>query len=431
MLRLDLKQGIGQVGTSCVNEGDKVERGQILTEIDLSKLGVPLHAPLNGQITKVTGQTIELEPSDLDDDFVPIQTAKSISETVRNAGIVGMGGAGFPTYFKLQTDLSQGGYVLCNAAECEPILQHNIDQINANPQKLVRGLKLAMKATGAPKGIIGVKLKNKETVKALTQVVSDDPDIRVFPLKNMYPAGEERALIRDSLNVLLDTDELPQVADTVVINSETMMAIADAVDDHKPLLDKHLTVAGKLNNISQGETQSLSLAVGTQIKDILKKFGGISEQSGEIILGGPYTGVRTHPKESISKTSGGVIVTQPFEKVTKKLGLIQCACGASESRMRELADSYQAEVVDRQVCKNAVEVQPGVYKCKNPGVCPGQAEKVLALRKAGAEEVLIGHCTDCTNTVMEVAPKLNMTIHHVTDHALKTQGMNLIRRMEP
>lgn len=430
MIRLALKQGIGQQGTAIVKGGEHIRRGQVLTQIDQDHLGVPLHASVNGVVRKITGELIFIEPTNAETDYEPLPDTKELWQKVRDAGIVGMGGAGFPTYVKLKTNFQGTGYVLCNAAECEPILHHNIEQIMETPEKLIRGMQLAMEATNASHGIIGIKLKNKAAVKKLTTLLKDEPAIRVQPLKDMYPMGEERALIRETLNILLAPDELPEKANAIVINSETMMAIADAVDDSKPLIDKHITVAGKIKNIRSGEVKTMLVPIGTRVDDILKNLGGATDSAEEILVGGPYTGRQAEAEEAISKTCGAVLVTEPVDQVTRKLGLIQCACGANEKRMQEIAASMNADIVGHVICKNAVEVKPGTYKCKDPGNCPGQAEKVLALRKAGAEEVLIGHCTDCTNTVMAIAPKLKMEVHHITDAALKTQNMDVIRRMQ-
>ena len=134
-----------------------------------------------------------------------MEEGKDVAETVRRAGILGMGGAGFPAYVKLGTDLHKGGFILCNAAECEPILEHNMTQIMEETDALLDGMRIAMEATGADKGIIGIKLKHKEEIKHINGILKEKgiKDIRVLPLRNIYPVGEERALVRDTINVLI------------------------------------------------------------------------------------------------------------------------------------------------------------------------------------------------------------------------------------
>lgn len=427
------RQGIGAPPAPVVKEGDTVKRGQVIAEAIPDALSVSLHAPVSGKVVELTEELIRIEPSEeSSDDYVKMEAGESVADTVRKAGLIGLGGAGFPTYVKLNTQLKEGGYILCNAAECEPVLSHNIRQMEEETEKLISGMRLAMESTGAEKGIIGIKFKHRETIKQLTGYLREqnETSIRVLPLRNVYPVGEERALIRDTLNILLPAGALPVEANAVVFNVETLCAIHDAVEEHKPFIDKWITVAGKLKDIPHGEVRVLKVPLGTQLKTFIDQFGGIDEPYGEILVGGPYTGRRSSEDAYLQKVNGSVIVTAPFDKEEKKLGIIQCACGPLEDRLREIAKSLGCdEPVGLQVCKNAMEQKVG-YKCQDPGNCPGQAEKVLALKKLGAEAVLIGHCTDCTNTVMGSAPQLGMEVHHCTDNLQQTMGRPLIRTFD-
>lgn len=429
IVKIGLRQGLGAPPQPTVEVGKKVERGEIIAKEITEKLSVPLHASVTGTVTEVNEAYIAIEETKETEDFKRIEKTSTVSEAARAAGIVGMGGAGFPAYVKLNTKLAPGGYLLCNASECEPILSHNMAELTDEPEKIFRGMELAMESTGAEKGILGIKFKHREIIKLLTGYLKEKgiKNIRVLPLRNVYPVGEERALIRDTINILLPPGALPSEANSIVFNTETLSAIADAVDLGKPSIDKYVTVAGRLKGIEKGTVKIKKYPIGTQFEDIIKEFGGRADSEGEILIGGPYTGHRAMANEAISKTSGGMIVTGPFEKVGGNLGIIQCACGPSKDRLNQIADSMGATVVGFQICKNAHEGKGGQYKCENPGHCPGQAEKVLELKKAGASEVLIGHCTDCSNTVMGSAPKLNMKVHHATDHALRTMGMDVIR----
>lgn len=157
--------------------------------------------------------------------------------------------------------------------------------------------------------------------------------------------------------------------------------------------------------------------------------GGIDGEYGEIIMGGPFTGKACEEDFPITKTTGGIIVTKPFENLKgEKMGLLVCACGGNEERMTDIAKKMNAEVVCVQKCKQAADVK-GNLKCENPGNCPGQALKVMNIKKAGAKHILIGNCTDCSNTVMGSAPKMELEVHHQTDHVLQTVGKDVIRYM--
>ena len=162
---------------------------------------------------------------------------------------------------------------------------------------------------------------------------------------------------------------------------------------------------------------------------MIDRAGGLFKYDnyGEIIMGGPFTGKSTSLDAPIVKATGGILVTKPYPKDTRKMGILVCACGGNEDRLREIAGYMGAEVVGVQKCKQAIEGKGGVLKCENPGHCPGQAEKMLNLKKAGAQTVIISNCTDCTNTVMGVAPKMNIPVYHETDNILETMHIEKIR----
>lgn len=426
MIHLLLKQNIGAKNTPVVKVGDEVKRGQLVA--DYEGLGAFLHASVDGKIVEINDDAIVIEANEVQgEDYIKIEKGATIAETVKNAGIVGLGGAGFPTHVKLGTDLGGTGYVLCNAAECEPILSHNMEQLLEEPEKLLRGMKLCMEACNAAHGVFALKEVHEKEIIALNKII-DDERITVKAMPELYPMGEERAVIRECLGIVLETDKLPSAANAVVVNSETMCAIADAVDDLKPLIEKRLTVAGYLNTANSLEVYK-NVPIGTRVGDLIDRASGLFkyDEFGEIILGGPFTGKSTTVDSYITKTTGGILVTKPYPKDTRKMGLLVCACGANEDRLREIAGYMGAEVVGVQKCKQAIEGKGGVLKCENPGHCPGQAEKMLNLKKAGAQTVLISNCTDCTNTVMGVAPKMKIPVYHQTDNILDTMHIEKIR----
>ncbi len=335
-----------------------------------------------------------------------------------------MGGAGFPTAIKLGTKVK---YILVNAAECEPLLHHNVDQMVDNTELTIRGLKYVMEICQAEKGIFALKAKNQKAVDALVEGCKGDDSLDIHLLPDIYPMGEERAVVREVLGILLQPTDLPSVADAVVINVETLQRVAEAIELKKPCFSKNVTVVGKLNGGTEPHV-FMDVPVGTSVKELIERAGGIDGEYGEIIMGGPFTGKACELDAPITKTTGGIIVTQPFEDLKgEKMGLLVCACGGNEERMQELAKKMNAEVVCVQKCKQAADVK-GNLKCENPGNCPGQALKVMNIKKAGAKHILIGNCTDCSNTVMGSAPKMNVEVHHQTDHVLQTVGVMNIKK---
>lgn len=424
--KLLLKQHIGAPDSPIVKEGDMVKRGALIAEP--TGLGANIHASVSGKIRSVTAEYIEIEADDQQpDDFVQIPQSDSIVEMVKSAGLVGMGGAGFPTHVKLSTDLN-GGVIICNAVECEPLLKHNIYKTIHSPEKIYRGMLLSMQATKAGRGIFAIKSKNKEAIEAFRKVIRAGDNIEIAALEDMYPMGEERAIIRETLNVLLGVDQLPAVAGAVILNAETLIRVAEAVDERRPVMTKDVTVVGKLKS-GKNSHVLIDVPMGTSVGELIERAGGLNGEYGEIIMGGPFTGQRSGLDGVTIKTTGGIIVTMEFLKESRPMGLLVCACGGNEARLRQLAQSMNATVVGVQKCKQAIEVKGGALKCENPGNCPGQAEKIMKLRAAGAQSLLVSNCSDCTNTVMCVAPKLKMAVHHCTDHVMRTVGHSLIRRL--
>lgn len=424
-----LKQHVGAPSVVVVNKGDVISRGQIIAKKPEEALGSNIFSSISGVVEDVTDTEIVIQENNTDFSTYIKLTGETPKELIAESGLVGLGGAGFPTAVKLGIHFEDGkGTVIVNAAECEPILSHNIARIEDAPEKLLRGLRIVMGIVNAQKGIVGLKGVHKEAVEALKSAVKDD-DITIFELDNIYPMGEERAIIRESLGVLLKPDKLPSEADAVVINAETVLKVREIVEDKKPLIDKDLTVAGKLTQA--GSIHVLfDVPLGSSVGSLFERCGGLGDEYGELIMGGPFTGKRTNEKAPIVKTTGGLIAAEKFLPSPEKIGVLVCACGANEERLREQAASMNSEVVGVEFCKNAMLMKNGTRKCLNPGICPGQVQKVMSLKKAGAQAVLISNCTDCTNTVMSCAPQLKLPVYHCTDGALRSVNYKLIRKFK-
>lgn len=421
---LPLKQHIGAPDVPVVSTGDSVQRGQRIA--DCKGLGAVLHSPVTGVVTAVTDMEIIIEQTENTDTYVPL-TGTTPLELIREAGIVGMGGAGFPTHVKLNTRLDNG-YLLINAAECEPLLAHNMDQIMKQPEKTIQGIHIAMEICGAKEAIIAIKAKHEKEIAILNRILKDDSSIRLHFLPDLYPMGEERAVVRETLGILLAPDQLPSAANAIVINIETVLRIAEAVLDRRPCITKHLTVVGRLKSGLEPVVFA-DVPIGTTVGELIERAGGIDGEYGELIMGGPFTGRSTTFDAPITKTTGGIIVTIPFPDLhQEKVGLLVCACGGSEARMREIAEKMNGNVACVQCCKQAVSIK-GTLKCENPGNCPGQAQKCLNFKKAGCKYIIIGNCSDCSNTVMGSAPKLKLAVFHQTDHVMRTVNHRLIRRL--
>lgn len=421
-----LKMHVGAPDAPIVKEGQRIQRGQCIAEP--KGLGAKIHSSVSGIVYKITEYEIIIHADkDQSQDYVKIGHCENITDMVYEAGIVGAGGAGFPTYIKLKTQIPEG-YIIANCVECEPVLHHNVKMIEKNPALVVNGIRYAMKATGAKKAYIAIKAKHPEAIASLKKYLNNSADIEIKEFKDMYPMGEERAVIHEIFGIWLEPTQLPLEANCVVLNAETLANITRAVEDGKPVIDKDITVVGKLN---KGKEPNIffQVPVGGSIKSLVEKCGGIDGEYGEVVIGGPYTGKSEDIDiATVTKTSGGVIVTIPLPEYKGPLGLLVCACGANEERLRDIAKKMKSEVVGVTKCKNVEEIK-GVNKCKTPGECPGQAAGIIYLKKLGAKRILISNCSDCSNTVMCCAPKIGLPVYHHTDHVFRTVDYPLTRRL--
>lgn len=421
-----MKQHVGKPSIPLVKEGHMVKRGELIARKVEDAMGSNIYSSVNGRVTCVNEEYVEVEENSRvnSDEYVKLK-GKTPLELIKEAGIVGLGGAGFPTYIKLAKSLNKDGTVIVNAAECEPILAHNIHRIEKSAEKIIRGVEIVMEIVHAEHGVIAIKEKHKAAIMELKKYILDKK-IDICLLQDLYPMGEERAIVRKVKNVLLDVSELPLAANSIVINVETIYRIYEAVDEKKPLIDKDITVAGKLKSdlIQVFE----DVPIGTKVEALIERAGGCYADYGEIIMGGPFTGKRTSMEAPVIKTTGAIIIAETFLKGPQKIGLLVCACGADKERLLQIAKSMGSKVAGIEYCKHAKKVRKS-YKCENPGRCPGQVQKILALKKSGAEAVLISNCSDCTNTVMSCAPKLKLPVYHCTDGALRAVNHKLVRKL--
>lgn len=434
LIQLLLKQHVGAPCVPCVQPGDRVEKGTLVAAPQ--GLGANIFSSVYGTVEALEPDRICIRPDEIQPEGfapIPLPEAATKLELVRYAGIVGMGGAGFPTGVKLDTDL-HGGYVLVNAAECEPGLEHNIRQLEEQGEKTLRGIAICMEITGAGRAIIAVKRKHERAIRLLHGLLKEHKNISLHLLPDIYPMGEERAVVRECLGIELSTTQLPTAANAVVLNAETVLRVAEAVEDRRPCFSKNLTVRGQLHGGS-GAHVFMDVPVGVSVGALLERAGGIDTDVcpyGEILMGGAFTGRSVSREEPVAKTTGAILVSADFPDLHgASVGLLVCACGGSEARMRELAERMHGRVASVCRCKQAIENKPGApLKCERPGNCPGQVQNNLQFKKDGCQYILIGNCSDCSNTVMASGPKMGLKVLHMTDHVMRAIGHPLYRRLK-
>lgn len=430
-VQLLLRQHVGAPCAPCVEVGAEVKKGTLVATP--TGLGANIFSSVYGKVTEIKEDRIIIEPAaEQPDEFVPIDVPEDASklDMVKAAGVVGMGGAGFPTGIKLGADL-EGGYILINAAECEPGLEHNIRQIEEQCDKIITGVKYCMEIANAAKAIFAIKKKNQKAIKTLQKALENEPAISMHLLPDIYPMGEERAVVRECLDIELDTTQLPSAAHAIVINVETVARVAEAIDEKKPCFSKNMTVRGKLNGGNAAHV-FMDVPVGVSVGEMIEKAGGIDGVYGEIVMGGAFTGKSTTVDAPVTKTTGGILVTIEFPDLHgAPVGLLVCACGGNEDRMREICEKMNGKVVSVARCKQAIENKPGApLKCERPGNCPGQVKNNMQFKKDKCEYIIIGNCSDCSNTVMASGPKMGLKVFHQTDHVMRSVGHALYRTLK-
>jgi len=390
IIRLPLKQHVGAPCEPVVEVGTDIKRGQLVAKPN--GLGARIHSSVDGTVKSVTENEIQIEKhAEQSDSFEPIEAFETNLEAVELAGIVGAGGAGFPAHVKFNVDLA-GGVVIANAAECEPVLKHNVAYMESSAEQIVKGLAYVMEMTKASKGLIAIKPKHKMACSVFEKHIKDYGSIELGLLPDMYPAGDERVIVRELLGVELKPGQLPLEAGAVVSNTETLKNVTRAIEEKRPVISKDLTVGGRVKDAKEGRV-FMDVPLGTPVGELIEACGGFEIGSGEIVMGGPFTGKRSSSEDVVNKMTGGILVATEFPNDKRKVGVIACECGADEPRLREIAESMGAEVVAAEKCKRMTEVN-GRFRCDLPGSCPGQTEKVLKLRKEGAQIILTGTCED-------------------------------------
>jgi electron transport complex protein RnfC len=260
----------------------------------------------------------------LDDSIKPAGDIDSLSadeiiEIVRDKGIVGMGGAGFPTAVKLKAP-KPIELVLLNGCECEPVLTADHRVLLEYADDVIYGLKAMMKASGAPKGVIAIEDNKPDAVELLEAKTADIDNIEVVVAKTKYPQGAEKMLIKRVMGKSVPSGGLPMDVGAVVSNVSTAKAISDAIQTGMPLIERVVTVSGE----RMVEPQNFIMKIGTSVKEIVSQCGGIKgENDTTIKIGGPMMGFEVSDLNvPVLKCSNGVIAVET--KVKEAVECIKC-----------------------------------------------------------------------------------------------------------
>ncbi|MBU1218430.1 SLBB domain-containing protein [Myxococcota bacterium] len=304
-----------------------------------------------------------------------------ILKRIREAGIVGAGGAGFPTHVKYDANVE---FVVANGAECEPLIRVDRLTMQNHPREIVLGMQYAMKATGASRGIIGLKAKYKDAIAALEeqirlQQVSDS--ISLFKMDDFYPAGDEFILIREVLGRTIPEYGLPRDVGAVVSNVSTLVDVTRAVENKQPVITRKVTVGGAVNSPATFE-----VPVGTPYETLIRAAGNPTVENARLIVGGPMMGALSPDFSGVvTKTTTSLLIlpeTNPviLRRLTDKkrqLHLTRSACLkcmlCSELCPRNaLGHELYPDRIMRSVAAGVSEdlkAYTGAYLCSECGLC--------------------------------------------------------------
>lgn len=298
-----LTQHIGTPARPIVAKGDKVLVGQKIAEA-AGFISASIISSVSGTVKEiekrltVQGTMVESIIIENDNNYTTVEgfgkerdveclTKEEIRNLVKEAGIVGLGGAGFPTHVKLTPkDDSKIDYVIVNGAECEPYLTSDYRMMLEEPEKIVGGLKIILRLFKKAKGIIAIEDNKPEAVKKISELVRNEANIEVNVLKTKYPQGGERQLVYAVTGRKLNSKKLPSDVGCVVDNVDTVISIYMAVAKGTPLIRRIITVSGD----AVKEPQNFNVAIGTDYWELLEAAGGFSDRPEKIVSGGPMMG---------------------------------------------------------------------------------------------------------------------------------------------
>ena len=338
MVYIPLLQHIGSPLDSLVAPGDKVLKGEKIGD-STGFLTSPVHSSVSGIVKSVEElpfplmgrvKTIVIE-NDFQDQWVSLEkienwqqsSKEELLKIIREKGIVGLGGAAFPTHIKLNPPSDvKIEYLLLNGAECEPYLNSDNRVMIEESFKIVEGIKIMKHILGVKVAIIGIEDNKQEAIKVMTKAC-EGTGIEVMPLKTMYPQGGEKSLIKAILNREVPSGKLPSAVGVVVNNTTTAGAIYDAIVNGLPLIDKVVTVTGK----GIKKPKNLRALIGTRIDELLEDCGFQEEITDKVVMGGPMMGMTQYTLEvPVIKGTSGILALTDSE--TNKCNPKACiGCG--------------------------------------------------------------------------------------------------------
>ncbi len=377
-----MSQHIGAPAKATVKKGDRVLVGQQIAEAG-GFVSAPVHSSVSGTVTKVekrrnaVGDMVDAVIVENDDLYEAVPDAEKASleslskediiERIKTAGVVGMGGAGFPTHVKLSPkEPDKIEYVLVNGAECEPYLTSDYRCMIEHPDEIVAGLECILKLFDNAEGVICIEDNKPEAIAVMERAVQGHQRMRVATMKTKYPEGAERCLIDAITGRKVNSKMLPADAGCVVDNIDTVIAVHDAVILGRPLISRIFTISGD----AIANPRNYEVPVGMSYQEIIDDAGGFKEKPEKLISGGPMMGFALYDIP-VTKTSGAITcfledtVSKQEESPCIKCGRCVRGCPArlEPYKLCDLAEHKDMEGFDKAYGLECVECGSCSFSC--------------------------------------------------------------------
>jgi electron transport complex protein RnfC len=411
---IPLVQHIGAPAQAVVEVGAKVKVGELLAKAG-GFVSANICSPVSGKVTKIgdwkdawgaAGQAIFIDVEG--DEWLPeidrtpdlarqcTLDPKAIIDKIAAAGIVGLGGACFPTHVKLLPPPGKKAEVLIvNGVECEPYLTCDHQLMLEHGEEIIIGIKILMKALNVQRAIIGIENNKKDAIEHMRNLAQSNLGIEVLPLKLKYPQGGEKQLIDACIGRQVPSGALPIEVGAVVDNVATIFAVYEAVQKNKPLISRVMTVTGK--NVAK--PGNYSVRFGTPIDEVIAMAGGVPANTGKVIGGGPMMGrAMDHTEEMpANKRLSGLLFLDAKESVRpEEENCIRCgkcvqACpmGLEPYLLSRLAELEMWEELEKHDVMDCIDCGCCVFTCPAhrrllDGIRPGKAKVGGILRERAA-----------------------------------------------
>ena len=381
-----LSQHIGAPATPVVSVGDTVLRGQKIAEAG-GFVSSPIYSSVSGKVKAIEPRrvavgdmvnsiVIENDGNFLEKGFSAVEdidslTNEEIIERVKEGGIVGMGGAGFPTHVKLSPkEPDKIEYIIANCAECEPYLTSDYRQMMEEPEKLIEGMRIVLKLFPNAKGVFGIEDNKQDCIDKIRKLISNEPRMEVKPLMTKYPQGGERQLIHAVTGRDINSKMLPADAGCIVDNVATLVAIFNAVKNGIPLMNRIFTVTGDV----VCEPRNFYICIGTDYSELLEAAGGLISEGtpGKMIAGGPMMGFSMFDiNVPTTKTTSALLILSEDEaskyETTACINCGRCVEACPEqlipSRLADYAEHGQKDMFEKWYGLECVECGSCSFGC--------------------------------------------------------------------